>query len=89
MHKCTAWSAQVNWLIVQSSAKYEDLSSVIGRLENIRIVFRIGAHFLNNFQALELKASEKKHAVQIPSRMKEDAKLLLEFICIAGEGIHI
>ena len=59
MHKCTAWSTQVTWFIVRSSAKYEDISSVIGRLENITIMFKMGAHFLNNFRALELKCKSQ------------------------------
>jgi len=66
MHKCTAWSTLVNTFIVRSSTKYEGLSSVIGCLENITIMFKWGAHFLNNFRALEIKANAMKHVVKIP-----------------------
>ena len=93
-HKCTTWSTQVTQFIDRSSidrssTKLENLSSVIGRLENITIMFKMGAHFLNNFRALELKAMASKHAVKIPMRVKEDARLWLRFIRIAGEGINM
>ena len=88
-HKCIAWSSQVTQFIDCSSTKLKNLSSVIGRLENITIMFRMGAHFLNNFRALGLKAMASKHAVQITQRVKEDARLWLKFIRIAGEGISM
>lgn len=88
-HKCIAWSSQVSQFIDCSSTKLKNLSSVIGRLENITSMFRMGAHFLNNFRALELKAMASKHAVKITQRVKEDARLWLKFIRIAGEGISM
>ena len=88
-HKCTAWSSQVNNFIIRKTAKYDEITSVLRRLENITIILRMGAHFLNNFRSMELKAQDTKHAIIIPKRVKDDAKLWLKFIKVAGDGISM
>ena len=59
-HKCKPWSSQVNNFIVRKTAKHEEITSVLGRLESITIMLKMGAHFLNNFRSIELKAQDTK-----------------------------
>ena len=68
---------------------YISMISECYNLEKITIMFKWVEHFLNNFRALEIKANAMKHVVKIPIRVKKDAKLLIKFIRIAGEGIRM
>ena len=61
---------QVYSFISRKSSNAEDLSSVLGRMENIAIVIPMFGHFLNNIRQLEIKSNninEKsihKHAIK-------------------------
>ena len=61
---------QVESFISRKSANEEDLSSVLGRMENIAVVISMFGHFLNNIRHLEIKAaiSTKKKFINMLSK---------------------
>ena len=88
-HKVKAWISQVETFIKNKTASYKDLQSVLGRLENVTILVRMGAHFLNNIRALEIRASASKHTVKINGSARADFVLWKKIIQIASEGISM
>jgi hypothetical protein len=85
----STWISQVDTFITCKTAKYKDLQSVLGRLENVTILVRMGAHFLNNIRALEIRASASKHTVKINGSARADFVLWKKIIQIASEGISM
>jgi hypothetical protein len=88
-HKVKAWISQVETFIKNKTTSYKDLQSVLGRLENVTILVRMGAHFLNNIRALEIRASASKHTVKINGSARADFVLWKKIIQIASEGISM
>ena len=77
LHKFKSWTMQVESFISRKSANAEDLSLILGRMENIAILIPIFGHFLNNIRHLETKAtiSMKKQFINMQS--KEDFRIVL------------
>ena len=88
-HKFTAWSSQVASFISRKAANAKDLSSVLGRLENVAIMIPSFGHFLNNIRQLEIKASITNKNQIINKRAKDDFELALKFLERARAGINM
>ena len=80
---------QVESFISRKSANTEDLSSVLGRMENIAIVIPIFVHFIKNIIHLEIKATISTKNQFINMRSKEDFKIVLKFLRKAKEGVNM
>ena len=88
-HKFKAWSSQVESFISRKAVSGKDLSSVLGRLENVAIMIPSFGHFLNNIGQLEIKAAATKKNQVINKRSKDDFKLALRFLERARKGINM
>ena len=88
-HKYKAWDMQIKGLISQRSVSCKNLESVLGRLENVAIILRMFAHFLNNIRALQIKAAKTGHNVSITGSAKEDMKLARLFLKRAYKGVSL
>jgi hypothetical protein len=88
-HKFKAWSSQVNSFISRKTANEKDLSSVLGRLENVAVLIPSFGHFLNNIRQLEIKAAITKKNQVINKRAKDDFELALKFLERARMGINM
>ena len=80
LHQFKAWTMQVEYFISRKSANAEDLSSVLGQMENIAIVIPTFGHFINNIRQLEIKATISTTKQFINMRSKEDFKITLKFL---------
>ena len=90
VHKCKAWSGDVQKLIDRKTISHADLISLIGKLENVITIVKMMGHFMNNLYSLEEKAFvAKPHSVRITPRAKEDAKLHLQCLEQARNGISM
>ena len=88
-HKATAWSNQIENMMLQKSVSEKLLASVLGRLENIATIMPMMGHFFNNIRFLQTKADQGKHNVSLTRRAKEDLKLCLKFIHRAQQGVSM
>ena len=64
-HKCKAWIGDLEKFIRRSSTNYDNLKSLIGKLENVIIMVKMVGHFMNSMYALEMKACNSDHNVRI------------------------
>ena len=88
-HKYIAWKSQTEAMLSQASAGNKDLSSLLGRLENIAIIIPMFAHFLNNIRGLQIKAEQASHNVRISLRVREDLRLSISFLEKAYAGVNM
>ena len=75
--------------ISRSSTNYDNLKSLIGKLENVIIMVKMMGHFMNSMYALEMKACNSDHNVRISKNAKEDAALHIQFLKQAEAGINM
>ena len=88
-HKKTGWSQQIEVLLTHKTANGKELSSILGRLENIAQIVTMFGHFLSNIRALEILANAKGHNVRLNQRTREDLRLAQCFIKRANQGISL
>ncbi len=88
-HKKIGWLEQIEGLLNQKTVGGKELSSILGRLENVAQIVTMFGHFLSNIRSLEILANVKKHNVRINRIVKEDLKLAQSFIIRANQGISL
>ena len=89
-HKCVAWIGDIEMLITKKTISHPILHSIIGKLENVITIVKMMGHFMNNMYALLDKAELAiPHAVVIPTRAKEDARLHRQLLEKAKSGISM
>ena len=88
-HKYIAWTSQTVAMIDQASTSNKELSSLLGRFENVAIIIPMFAHFLNNIRGLQIKAEQSSHNVRISKRVRDDLQLSLSFLDKAYAGINM
>ena len=89
LHKCKAWISDLEKFRERKSTNYDDLKSLIGKLENVIIMIKMMGHFMNNLYALEIKACDFDHNIKITKNAREDAALHIKFLKQAEVGISV
>ena len=88
-HKKIGWSQQIEVLLTHNTANGKELSSILGRLENIAQIVTMFGHFLSNIRALEILANAKGHNVRLNQRARDDLRLAQCFIKRANQGMSM
>ena len=88
-HKFKAWDGEIEQVLERSSISHEGLKSIIGKLENVILIVKMGRHFMNHLYALEMRIDGESHNFQINVGVKEDLKLHRKFLSYAHAGISI
>jgi len=88
-HKFKAWDGEIEQVLERSSISHEGLKSIIGKLENVILIVKMGGHFMNHLYALEMRTDGKSHNFRINVGVKEDLKLHRKFLSYAHAGISM
>ena len=88
-HKFKAWDKEIEQVLERSSISHEGLKSIIGKLENVILIVKMGGHFMNHLYALEMRAAGKRHNFRLNVGVQEDLKLHRKFLSYAHAGISM
>ena len=89
VHKTIAWKSQIDTILSQQTVSEKDLSSILGRLENVAQVLVILGHFLSNIRQMEITAARRKHNIRMNKIAKEDLRLAKKFLDKVHEGVSM
>ena len=59
--KLKASDREIKQVLERSSISHEGLKSIIGKLENVILIVKMGGHFMNHLYALEMRTDGKSH----------------------------
>jgi hypothetical protein len=87
--KVAAWSESIQ-IMLRSPTKvsYEDLDTLIGRLNHCGFLIPQARHFLGRIRTAKHKASKRRQAHLSPA-VQADLSLWLSFLAAAGQGIDM
>ena len=88
-HKTIGWKSQIDQILTQKTVSEKDLSSVLGRLENVAQVLTILGHFLSNIRHMEILAARKRHNIRLGTRAKNDLQLAKNFLDKVNIGVSM
>jgi len=86
--KWIAWSAEIKALRKKKKASYQELASIIGKLNHVCFIIPDARHFMNNLRRAETTARIRKIS-KLNRRTLDDLALWLDFLQSAHQGISI
>ncbi|MGL4352121.1 MAG: hypothetical protein ACRCT2_16490, partial [Plesiomonas shigelloides] len=90
LHKVEAWSASILAILDRGRATYQDLDTLIGRLNHVGFIIPNARHFLGRLRATKHVAKNRGgHVASLRSPAILDLKLWLKFLQRAQHGISL
>lgn len=86
--KVTSWTASINSALKQGSISFDEVQTLIGRLNHVGYIIPSARHFLNRIRRLEFIA-DKHGSAKIPDNTAKDLVLWTKFLQRAEKGISI
>jgi hypothetical protein len=88
-NKVTAWSESIHTMLRDpGKVPYDDLDTLIGRLNHCGFLIPQARHFLGRIRTAKHKAAKRRHASLSPA-VRADLALWLAFLQAAGQGIDM
>ena len=86
--KWVAWSANIREIKAKRTVSYQEISTLIGRLNHVCFIIPDARHFMSNLRRME-KIAKYNLKVHLTSTCLDDLDLWLEFLNSAKDGISI
>lgn len=86
--KWIAWSDEIKALRKKKKATYQELTTLIGKLNHVCFIIPDARHFMNNLRRAEITARKRK-VTKLNRRTLDDLALWLDFLQSAHHGISI
>ena len=86
--KCHSWTADILDILISSEATYQELDTIIGRLNHVGYIIPTARHFLSRIRKLKMKAKFKRK-VSIPAQVHADFNLWCGFLKKANKGMSM
>jgi len=86
--KWVAWSNSIREMKAKKTVIYEDLSTLIGKLNHVCYIIPDARHFMNNLRKME-SIARRRPKVKLTRGTIDDLNLWLEFLISAKDGISI
>jgi len=88
IEKWVAWSNSIREMKAKKFVTYEDLASLIGKLNHVCYIIPDARHFMNNLRKME-SIARRRPKVKLTRGTIDDLDLWLDFLASAKDGISI
>ena len=86
--KASGWIHTIAALLNKGTARFDELNTLVGRLDHVCFVIPSARHFMNRLRRAKTKADKQKQ-VKISKEVDKDLRLWIEFLTKAKRGISI
>jgi hypothetical protein len=88
LDKYSAWAAAIIFILITESCGYDDLETLVGRLNHVCFVIPVARHFMSRLRWL-LNTSRQGRRIRLRPQVRAEIRLWLSFLCLAHWGISL
>jgi hypothetical protein len=88
MDKFSSWSASIHFMVIMETCSYEDLDTLVGRLNHVCFIIPLARHFMSRLRWL-LTGARAGRRIRLRPQVLADLRLWLSFLRLAFEGISL
>ena len=88
MEKYSTWAAAVYFYLIVESVRYEELETLVGRLNHVCFVIPLARHFMSRIRRL-LDKSPRGRRTRLRPQVLADLRLWLGFLSLAHAGLSL
>jgi hypothetical protein len=88
MDKFSEWSASIHFMVIMEYCRYDDLDTLVGRLNHACFIIPLARHFMSRLRWL-LTSSRPGRRIQLRPQVLADLRLWLSFLRQAFQGISL
>jgi hypothetical protein len=88
MEKFAAWSASIHFMVIVGACSYNNLETLVGRLNHVDFIIPLAQHFMSRLCWL-LEGARSGRGVRFRPQVLADLRLWLSFLRISFEGISL
>jgi hypothetical protein len=88
MDKFSSWSASIHFMVIVEACSYDDLDTLVGRLNHVCFIIPVARHFMSRLRWLLTGASAGRR-IRIRPQVLADLRLWLSFLRLAFTGISL
>jgi hypothetical protein len=88
MEKFAAWSASIHFMVIVEACSYDELETLVGRLNHVCFIIPLARHFMSRLRWL-LQGARAGRGIRLRPQVLADLRLWLSFLRIAFEGISL
>jgi hypothetical protein len=88
LDKYSEWAAAIIFILITESCGYDDLETLVGRLNHVCFVIPVALHFMSRLRWL-LITSRQGQRIRLRPKVLADLRLWLSFLRLAHRGISL
>jgi hypothetical protein len=88
MEKFAAWSASIHFMVIVGACSYNNLETLVGRLNHICFIIPLAQHFMSRLCWL-LEGARSGRGIRLRPQVLADLRPWLSFLRISFEGISL
>jgi hypothetical protein len=88
LDKYSEWAAATIFILITKSCGYDDLETLVGRLNHVCFIIPVARHFMSRLRSL-LITSRQGRRIRLRPQVLADLRLRLSFLCLAHRGISL